>query len=175
MNSLTESKMLAAFSKLDGLIPRPVSLLVGGGGAMILAYKFPLSTMDIDAIPKGMSIDELKPAIEAIAKELDLPVDWLNPWFGSFTQVLRPDYEKFVVSVFQGERLKVAALSKEDLLIMKCFARRQKDIPHARVLVRSGADVSEAEKRIEALKKIKIPGADRAMEFLDEIIDMESS
>lgn len=173
MKALTLVQVKEAFALLDARLPRRVTLVVGGGGAMLLAYNFPLATMDVDALPKGMSIDELKPFIEAIAKELAMPSDWLNPWFGSFTHVLRPDFDKHVVPVFSGEKLTVVALSKEDLLLMKCFAHRAKDIPHARVLLRSGADTAVVEGRIEELKKNKIPGAGEAMDFLDEMLDLE--
>ncbi len=165
--------MRQAFERLDTLIPKPVTLIVGGGGAMLLAYKFPLATSDVDAIPKGMSIDELKPMIEKIAQEMSIPADWLNPWFGSFTHVLRPDYEQDLVKVHSGIRLTVVALGKEDLLIMKCFAHRAKDMPHARALIRAGAKVSVVELRIAELTKAKIPGTREAADFLDEIVDME--
>ena len=173
METLTAKKMKEAFRQLDGLIPKRVSLLVGGGGAMLLAYDYPLSTTDVDAIPKGMSMEELKPLIEKIAADLSLAPDWLNPWFGSFTHVLRPDYDGYVVEVFQGRRLRVVALGKEDLLLMKCFAHREKDIRHARALVRAGAKISEVEKRIAQLVKAKVPGTAEAADFLDQIMDME--
>lgn len=165
--------MKQAFARLDQKLERRVTLIVGGGGAMLLAYDFPLATADVDAVPKGMTIDELKPLIEAIARELSIPPDWLNPWFSAFTHVLRADYLAHVVNVFSGKLLTVVALSKEDLLLMKCFAHRPKDVAHARALVRAQADTSVVERRIEALAKGKIPGTKEAMDFLDEILDME--
>jgi hypothetical protein len=53
--------------------------------------------------------------------------------------------------VFLGKNIKAQALGKEDLLIMKCFAGRQKDIPHARALVKSGADIQLVEEHIRSL------------------------
>jgi hypothetical protein len=38
MSSLTAQKMREALAALDGLLPRNVELIMGGGGAMLLAY-----------------------------------------------------------------------------------------------------------------------------------------
>jgi hypothetical protein len=174
MRDLTAQKMREGLAKLDEKLSSPVSLVVGGGGAMLLAYDFPLATSDIDAIPRGLSVEELQPKIEAVARELGFPLDWLNPWFSSFTHVLPRDFEVRLVTVFSGKNLRADALGREDLLLMKCFAHRQKDITHARALVKGGANVDVVYERIEELLKKKIPSAQAAREFLDEILDLEN-
>lgn len=171
--SLTAEKMKQGFAALDRILPRTLTLIVGGGGAMSLAYSFPLATADIDAVPKGLSIDELAPLVEKVSREEDLPGDWLNPWFSTFTHVLRDDYEKRLVDVFSGARLKVLALGKEDLLLMKCFAHRPKDIAHARALVRAQANTNLVYDRIEELAAKNIPGTEAAADFLDQILELE--
>jgi hypothetical protein len=173
MTLLTAEKMRTGLTKLDEKLNTPVRLIVGGGGAMLLAHNFPLATSDIDAVPKGLSVEELQPMIEAVAREQGLPLDWLNPWFSSFTHVLPHDFELRLVNVFAGQKLRADALGREDLLIMKCFAHRQKDIAHARALIRDGADVDFVYERIDELLKKRIPSAKAAQEFLDEILDLE--
>ena len=139
---------------------------------MILAYHFPLVTTDIDGIPgAGMTAEELDPFIKQVAQELQLAPDWLNPYYVTFTHVLPTDYGTRLVTVLEFLNLKVEALSKEDLLIMKCFAARLKDQPHARALLRAGADAKFVEKHLEQLKKKGIPGAEKALDFLDEAQD----
>jgi hypothetical protein len=174
MENLNAQMMKAGFSRLNELLPKKIELTVGGGGAMLLAHNFPLATTDVDAIPRGMSQDELKPLIEKIAKEFSYPVDWLNPWFESFTHVLPQDYSARLIRVFNSENLKVFALGSEDLLIMKCFAHRRKDIAHARALVREGANLDFVMDHIELLKSKKIPSSEEALNFLDEIMDLEN-
>jgi hypothetical protein len=173
MSSLNAEKMRQALAALDGLLSRPVELIMGGGGAMLLAYHFPLATSDIDAIPKGLSVDELTPFVEEVARQLGLPLDWLNPWYSSFTYVLAADYETRLQDVFQGRQLLVRALGKEDLLLMKCFAHRPKDRAHARALVRAGANVDLVFEWIEEKNKRKLPQAAAAQEFLEEVLDSE--
>lgn len=170
---MTAETMLKALSALDRLLPKKTTLMIGGGGAMLLAHRFPLATSDVDAVPQGLSSDELKPYIESVAKSLGLPGDWLNPWFSSFTFVLPVDYESRLIEVLSGKNLVVRALGREDLLIMKCFAHRKKDVAHARALVRAGADLDVVYERIEELERKKIPDAADARTFLDEIAEME--
>ena len=162
--------MLKAFGCLDKRLSRSVRLIIGGGGAMLLAHGFRLVTTDIDGIPAaGVSIEELDPFIKEVAKELSLPPDWLNPYFSTFAHVLPSDYGSRLIRVSDLPRLKVDALSKEDLLIMKCFAARQKDVLHGRKLIRDGAKLNFVRAHIESLGKKKIPGVEKALSFLNEL------
>ena len=90
----------------------------------------------------------------------------MNPYFFvTFTNVLPTDYSTRLVSVFQFPHLTVDALSKNDLLIMKCFAARMKDQPHVKALIRAGANVKYAESHIDGLVAKGIPGAEKALDF----------
>jgi hypothetical protein len=173
MRGLTTQIIKRGFAALDQLLPKTVTLIVGGGGAMMLAHSFPLSTVDVDAVPRGLSSDELKPYIEDVAKQLGLVADWLNPWFGSFTHVLPTDYAERLIEVYAGPKLRALALGRDDLLLMKCFAHRKKDIPHARALVRAGAKIKNVYDRIDELEDRKIPGTELARDFLEQIVEME--
>jgi len=168
---LTKKRMLAALKHLDEILPQPVQLIIGGGGAMVLAHKHPLSTTDIDAIPKGMDDIELAPFIKQVARDLNLAPDWLNPWFSSFSHTLPHDFESRLISVFNGKKIKAHALGAEDLLVMKCFAGRQKDVSHARALIKNGADLKIVRNHIESLNEKGVPRSEAALEFLDDIED----
>lgn len=168
---MTKKLMLAAFASLETKLQAPLHLIMGGGGAMLLAHQFPLSTSDVDAVPTlGLSLVELAPLIQAVAKELSLAGDWLNPHYASFTHVLPSDYGHRLIEVVNLPKLKVSALSKEDLLIMKCFAGREKDVIHARALLKKGADRNFVSAHIKALGQKRIPGCEKAEKFLDEMV-----
>lgn len=175
MELLSKKIMLTALSSLEEILPCPVSLIVGGGGALLLSDQFPLATSDIDAVPKGMSAEELGDYVKTVAIKLKIAGDWLNPYFSTFTHVLPMDFERRLLVVYEGSKLVARALGKEDLLIMKCFAHRQKDIPHARALIRGGADVEFVSTHIESLRKRKTPGVVEALDFLDQMIELEEA
>lgn len=174
--ALSKKLFLKALKRLDELIGKKspdevITLIAGGGGAMILAHEFPLTTMDLDAIPKSISPTELDPMVKTIAKEQGLTPDWLNPYFATFTHTLPKDYGDRLITVWTSQNLKVLALGKEDLLIMKCFAGRAKDIAHSKSLIKTGADTDFVSKHLESLKKKKIPGSTEALDFLDELME----
>jgi hypothetical protein len=171
MKLLSGQIMREALTRLDELLGKKVSLLVGGGGAMVLAYQFPLATTDIDAIPLGMEIDVIDPLVKQVAREQGLAPDWLNPYFSTFAFTLPTDYGERLIEVFRGKNLVALALGRNELLIMKCFAHRQKDAGHARALISQGADVNAVESHLESLRKRNIPGVREALDFLDDIID----
>lgn len=165
--------MLQAFKKLDMKLDQPVRLIVGGGAALIVAYGVPISTADVDGTPdkSSMELSDFKKYVRAVGQELNIDQDWLNDYFSTFLFVLPSNYGDRLVTIYEGKHLKVCALSKEDLLIMKCFAGREKDIPHAKVLIKKGANVHLVDDRITELMNKKIPGAQKASDLLGDLCD----
>ena len=165
--------MLQAFARLDAALDRPARLVVGGGAAMVLAYDLPLATQDVDAYAArgGLSVAELCEAARQVARELDISPDWLNAHFETFAHVLPPDYARRLRPVHQGEHLRVDALGPEDLLVMKCFAGRDKDRPHARKLLRLATDLGIVDRRIAELADKGVVGADAAADVFDDLRD----
>lgn len=156
---------------LDGLISKPLKLLVAGGGAMILAHQYPLATYDMDAIPfqSDWTIGELDIVVKKVAELLNLSPDWLNPYFATFSYVLPKDYHKRLISIYEGKYLRAVALGAEDLLIMKCFAGRGKDVGHARYLLKKCKHIDFVEKHLEHLLEEGFPKAQETLDFFDEI------
>lgn len=165
--------MKKAFEALDNQLKSPVKILIGGGAALMLAHGVPLTTMDVDGLIMESLVTpaELDPLVKKVAQELKINPHWFNSFFSTFTYTMPADYRDRLTSVHNGKNLKVFALGLEDLLIMKCFAGREKDIGHAMAIVKKGADVKLVELHIEKLRDKGLPGAQKAMEFLEDIID----
>lgn len=166
---LDAATLRAAFRALDARVEAPVTLIVGGGTAMMLAHGLPVRTRDVDAYTATGHLDDLAPALRDVARELGLSSDWLNPYFETFTHVLPPDYGSRLREVFAGGRVRVMALGVEDLLIMKCFAGREKDVGHARALLKKRPDLALVDGRIQQLIEKGIKGAREAGDFLDDL------
>jgi len=165
--------MKKAFGLLDKHLNSPVRIIVGGGAALIAAYGVPISTQDVDGVPDRSSMDlaDFKKEVRAVGRELGIPQDWLNDYFSTFLFVLPKDYGDRLVTIYKGPNLEACALGKEDLILMKCFAGREKDIPHVRVLIRKGADLKTVDDRISELMDKKIPGAEKASDFFGDICE----
>ncbi len=159
--------------KLNAAQIKDVKLLIGGGGAFGLAYQVPLHTADIDGVPFQSKITQaqLDPFVKESGRELEISPDWLNPYFETFLGSLPSDYGSRLVEVFRGKSLVVFALGLEDLLVMKCFAGREKDMPHAKILLRKGANINFVEAHLRSLLQKSYPGAQNALDFLLEAED----
>lgn len=170
---MKKNQMTEALASLDRLLPKSLTLLIGGGAAMLLAHGISLSTMDIDGLPliSEMTPAELDPFIKKVASELKLNPHWYNDYFNTFTYTLPKNFRDRLVPVYKGKKLTALALGREDLLIMKCFSGREKDIGHARVLIKRGADTQMVERHLQSLAEKGLPGADSAISFLEDIID----
>lgn len=164
--------MVQAFKALDAKLKEPLVLLIGGGAAMLLAHGVPLTTHDVDGLPLDSKLTpaELDPLIKGVARELGISSHWYNDYINSFTYALPKSFRERLVDVYRGKHLVVKALGIEDLLIMKCFAGREKDIGHSKALIRRGADCAFVESHIEELVEKNLPGAKKASRFLEDIL-----
>lgn len=169
--------MRQALRALDAQLKHPLQLLIGGGAAMLLAHRFPLATMDIDGlILQGeLTQAELDRHVKVVAKTQQLPPDWLNPYFNTFLYTLPSDFRERLHTIYTGRRLTVVALGVEDLLILKCFAGRPKDVPHARVLYQKAQHRERVDAHLHTLVERKVPGAQEAWDFFAEIEDQVGS
>ena len=165
--------MTKAFQGLDGHLKVPVRIIVGGGAALIAAYDVQISTQDVDGVPDRSSMDlaDFKNEVRAVGRELGIFQDWLNDYFSTFLFVLPKDYGDRLVSIYKGKNLEACALGKEDLILMKCFAGREKDIPHVRVLIRKGADLKVVDDRLSELLEKKVSGAEKASDFFSDLCE----
>lgn len=165
--------MLKAFERLDQYLTEPSEILIGGGAAMLLAYDVPLSTMDIDGLLVQGKITpaELDPLIKKVGKDIGINPHWFNSYFDSYTFTVPADYKKRLKLLYEGKNLKVSALGLEDLLIMKCFAGREKDIGHAKAIIKKGVNLEFVDEHIQSLAEKGLPGAAKALDFLDDIKD----
>jgi hypothetical protein len=166
--------LAVAFQALDNRLGRPLTLVLGGGTAMMLAYRIPVRTTDVDAYPTVGRLEDFDSEIRQAAADAGLDPGWLNPYFETFAHVLPGDYGKRLVQVFAGKRLRVVALGVEDILLMKCFAGREKDVGHARALLRRRPDLGIVNRRLDELLEKGVPGARDAADFLDDLTGGEA-
>lgn len=140
---------------------------------MILAYSHPLATVDVDAFAArgGLTVADVDALAKKVANKLGIAGDWLNSHFDTYTIVLPSDYSTRLRRVFSGKQLTVDALGPEDLLVMKCFAGRAKDLPHARALLKHVADLDVVDKQLELLVQRRYPKAQEAADYFDELRD----
>ena len=88
-----------------------------GGAVMCLVYNARASTKDVDAIFKPTKI--IREIAQTIAKQEDLPIDWLNDGAKGFIEPTFTENE-----VLSLTNLRVWAPNPEYMLAMKCLSAR---------------------------------------------------
>jgi hypothetical protein len=133
LNSGTILGALAALARHLKL-QRDVEILLVGGSAGVLINALPAdwTTADVDTIHfrAAEDRDAVLDAAEAAGHELSLPADWLNDWGGLFAWTLPDDWESRRVFIGTFGRLRVYAVSRQDLIAMKFIAHRPGDLEH---------------------------------------------
>ena len=108
---------------------------VCGGAAMAIAYNSLKSSDDIDAVLTDFdSRNKFTDCVKRIAKRYNLPENWLNEDVKIFVNSMK---EKCFIDFGKFGTLSVRIVSEEQLLAMKLFAARRKDLTDAVVLAES--------------------------------------
>lgn len=171
---LNHDKMMESFKMLDGFLAEDLNLLIGGGAALILDGTTNFTTYDIDAMPFKSSIGphELRVYRDKVSQKLDIPKDWLNEYFYQFAHSLPLDYGDRIKEIYKGQRLKCYILSPTDMVIMKCFAMREKDELHIRYLLKRGdVKVDFIDDYLQDLILKNYPNAESASNFFNNILE----
>ena len=166
---------LKALKRLDEKMTlakeKKVTLVIGGGGSMILQHNYNGGTVDIDAVPINSDFGDIKPYMEEVARELNIAPDWLNPHYQAFTIYLPNDAKVRMQLTFSGTVITVKSLGAEEILIMKLMAGRAKDMSHIHHLLKMDLNLELVEKQLEKLKKLYPKLATKALERLDELTE----
>ena len=131
---LSRADILRALERLSQILEArkvKADLFVVGGAALTLAFDARPATRDVDAIFKRKN--EVYKAAAQVAREMDLPDEWLNDAVKKF--IGRPDRKPLPILDLPGLRL--MAGSPEYLLAMKILAdRNDRDMEDLRFLIR---------------------------------------
>ena len=125
---MSRGALWEALSALGRRASGPVSLVLGGSAALILSNDLPRPTDDGDVVTSEPGMGELQALIREIADSEGLPPGWLNGSIQSYTYVLPADYTSRLVSMPPFGRLQVRLLSRRDVILMKVYGMRPRDI-----------------------------------------------
>ena len=119
---LQRAQVLRALTRLGELCVEArlkAEIAIYGGTVMMIAYDCREATKDVDAIFRPVSA--LEPLIRRIAREQDLPEDWMNAGVQPF---VAPREARIEFAQLRIPGLAITRPSAEYLLAMKCLAAR---------------------------------------------------
>jgi hypothetical protein len=147
--------------------PRIELLIVGGAAGLLTGLFRPeRTTTDVDIlnIVPSRENDSLYDAAANVAKEMELPADWLNGDAGLYREALPPTWKRRRIRIGRFGRLTVHAAGRMDLITMKFYAGRPQDIQDLVDLVPTLSERTFARRHIAQL-----PGDGRVQRTLHRI------
>lgn len=130
-------------------------LIVGGAAVLLTGLGTPdrnTSDVDVLAVDPSRSDDELGAAAEAVGRELGFPMDWLNRDVGLFRVALPDGWKSRRRAVGRYGRLHAYAASRQDLISMKLFGGREKDLEDLTSIAPTDAELSFARRHFEVAR-----------------------
>jgi Nucleotidyltransferase of unknown function (DUF6036) len=173
MGDALDARLLAAaFAELGKRLPHPIRLVIGGSGALVLRGQLARATIDCDVVIAQPDMGELQSHIRAVAEHQGLVGGWLNGSAQTYAEVLPPDYESRLHSLPSSGRLKVMMLDRLDVLVMKLFAGRPRDLADIATLAPTSAEIAFARAQLPRLGLIDHSRSERMRAVLDDLANV---
>jgi hypothetical protein len=166
-DSLDRRHLAEAFAVLGARLQKPSRVLIGGAGALILGGELQRATVDCDVLLSQPDIGQLQADIRAVAEHCGLVGGWLNGSAQTYAEILPPDYESRLHSLPMFGRLQVMVLHRQDVIVMKLFAGRPRDLADIAALVPTAAELEFARRELPRLTRIDPARTDRMRDVLD--------
>lgn len=164
---MNKSDFVAAFTSLGQNIRKPLRLTLVGGSALAILELVQRQTKDADVIEASAKLSSIRKEIETVAKELDIGTDWLNEDASAWRKFLPPDYPNRLVVVGQFGNLTVNSLGRQDLILMKIIAGRNRDLLDLKELAVRAEELYFVRQQVERLKRIDQETGTFVEDYLD--------
>lgn len=167
-DGLAKQDFIQALQALGRRVRGHTEIVLGGAGALILTNQLDRVTDDGDVLRSHPDIGQLQDDIRAVAQALDLPTGWLNGSMQSYSDIVPPDYASRLTSLPAWGKLQVALLHRKDVIVMKLFAGRPRDITDVIALAPSQDEFDFIRSQLPRLTRIDAMRTARLAELLDQ-------
>jgi hypothetical protein len=170
-DNLDKQRLATAFAVLGARLPRPTRVVIAGAGALVLGGQLKRATTDCDVVLAQPDMGQLQEHIHAVAERLGLVGGWLNGSAQTYVEILPTDYESRLHSLPAYGRLQVLVLDRQDVLVMKLFAGRPRDLADVTALAPTSAEFAFARAQLPRLHLIDSARTERMRAVLDDLAD----
>lgn len=159
---MTSKSLRAALRRLGLTLRESASLTLGGSAALVLTGALDRLTDDGDVVESSVDFATLLEAVRKVEVIELAPPGWLNTSIQAYTHVLPADYRSRLVHLPRMGQLDVSLLGRPDVLLMKTYAHRPRDLQDLLAVAPTDAELAFVEQQI-AHVAVKEP--DRAAEM----------
>jgi len=168
MDKMADADLKQALAALGTRVHARTEIVVGGAGALILSGELTRATSDCDVIFSNPDMGRLQEDIRAVADNMNLPAGWLNGSIQSYLDILPPDYRTRLKTLPAQGKLEVAVLNRRDVMVMKLFAARARDLEDIATLQPTSAELEFVRNQLPRLRGIDPARAARLETLLNE-------
>jgi hypothetical protein len=168
MEKMGEDDLRTALNALGERLRTRTDIVVGGAGALILTGELPRATSDFDVLYSDPDMGQLQEDIRAVADRLNLTPGWLNGSIQSYLDVLPPDYQTRLRTLPTRGKLHIALLHRQDIIVMKLFAGRPRDLNDVAILQPTLEELAFVRHELPRLQLIDPTRSLRIQSFLDQ-------
>jgi hypothetical protein len=144
-------------------------LVLGGSAALILVDVLMRSTGDGDVIFARPEIHDIQPLVRRAADAAGVPRGWLNGSIQTYLNALPLDYAERIVWLPPFGRLTVGLLHRRDVLAMKVYARRPRDVADIVAMSPTAEEVDFVRLQLARVAHAEPERAAAMRAFLDEL------
>ncbi len=113
---------------------------------MILHFGATRATRDVDVLLLRGDAFNLRQAVKEVARERNLPSDWMSDAVKGYAQILPPDfYHRLIPLDLRLERLRLYVLGRPEQVALKIVALREQDLEDLELLM---GGMSKADKEV---------------------------
>lgn len=159
---------LTSFSKT---VREPVELVLGGSAALVLVGHLHRQTADSDVVASNPDLGRLQNAIRSVEESDQLPPGWLNGSIQSYTHVLPPDYRQRCLPFppfVAPHPMRVLLVSRRDILVMKFYAQRARDIDDIEQLIPTASELAFVAAQLTRIALHEPEKAEQMQQLLDD-------
>jgi len=169
MANFGRAELLTLLHELDRRLTAPLEITVCGGAAGILCHGLRRGTLDIDVVQSLPALPATEAARRSVAEARGLGDGWLNDGAKGFVDYLPDGFMARRVPVGDHfARLRVFALARVDLLVMKLMAFRPEDIVDVLAMGIGGADIEVIRRTVDKVSRFDAKKAYAVTMFLKE-------
>jgi hypothetical protein len=123
-----------ALKRFASLLREPTSLILGGSAALLLAGEIDRLTEDGDVVESSADFGRLEGIVHQVERLELVPPKWLNTSIQAYTHVLPVDFRSRLVRLPSMGHLDVDLLGRLDIILMKVYAHRPRDLQDVQAL-----------------------------------------
>jgi len=168
MEKMAGDKLNRALNALGSRRNTRTEIIIGGAAAMILSGELARTTSDCDVIFSDPEIGQMQEDIRSVADSLNLTAGWLNGSVQSYLDILPPDYRTRLKTLPTQGNLRISVLHRQDVLVMKFFAGRVRDMADIAALRPTESELDFVRSEIPRLERLDAARATRLGSMLDE-------